>query len=316
MEALRSRPQLPHALLIHGPRGVGKLALAERLAQLILCEAQGSARPCGACEGCRWYLAGNHPDFRRVEPEAFTEAQAETGEGDEPAPAPARKGKPSQDIRIDQVRELADFLNIGSHRARARIALVHPAEAMNAVAQNGLLKSLEEPPPGAMFLLVSHHPARLLPTLRSRCQSVAVPLPPLEAALAWMTKQGAKDPARWLAYAGGAPLRALEYAAQADMMVRLHQALSRGTPVVIDDRESLQALAEALQKIALDQSMAALGLPAKFQTGLPKPSLAQAKAWLAFARSMGERRALSRHPVNPRLFAAEMLAALPSNAKS
>ena len=73
LESLRQRAgRLPHALLIHGAQGVGKRALAERIAQLLLCEAKDAARkPCGACEGCRWYTGGNHPDFRRLEPEAL-----------------------------------------------------------------------------------------------------------------------------------------------------------------------------------------------------------------------------------------------------
>src|SRR6185503_9791777 len=127
----RSLERLPHALLVHGPRGVGKLALAERISQLLLCEAaEPASRPCGACEGCRWYLGGNHPDFRRLEPEALTKeaGPAEGEEGGEVSEAPARKGKPSLDIRIEQVRALADFLNVTSHRRGLRVALIHPAE--------------------------------------------------------------------------------------------------------------------------------------------------------------------------------------------
>src|SRR5688572_33399631 len=88
LEALAGRlERLPHALLVYGPRGVGKLALAERMAQFLLCE--GKKKPCGTCDACRWYLAGNHPDFRRLEPEALSrEPVAEPEEG-----ASARKTK-------------------------------------------------------------------------------------------------------------------------------------------------------------------------------------------------------------------------------
>src|SRR5262245_25746173 len=172
LDAIRQRlARLPHALLIHGARGVGKLALAERIAQVLLCEQE--KKPCGACAGCRWYLAGTHPDFRRVEPEALAK---EPPPGDEPAEeAPAKRGKPSIEIKVDQIRGLDDFLNVGSHRGGLRVVLVHPAEDMNPTAQNALLKALEEPPPGVAFLLMSHWPSRLLPTVRSRC--VAVPVP-------------------------------------------------------------------------------------------------------------------------------------------
>ena len=312
LDSIKARlPSLPHALLIHGPKGVGKLALAERVAQLLLCEARDPMRkPCGECEACRWFLSGNHPDFRRVEPEALApqapEAEDAGGEG------PAKKGKPSQEIKVDQVRALADFLNIGSHRSGRRVALVHPAEEMNANSANALLKGLEEPPGGAMFVLVSHRPARLLPTIRSRCVAIAVSLPPREVALRWMAGQQTKDAERWLAYAGGAPLRALEYAAAAETTDRLIKAAAGRGQFLPDNREELEALAEALQKMALDQSLQAFGLGPKYSIGKAPVAASSARAWLAFAREMGPARALARHPLNPRLFGAEMLGRLPS----
>jgi DNA polymerase III subunit delta' len=300
----RATERLPHALLIHGARGTGKLALAECITQLLLCEAADAARkPCGTCEGCRWLRAGSHPDLRRVEPEALAREpalEAEQGEG------PAKKGKPSTEIKVEQVRELAGFLNLRSHRGRLRVALVHPAEDMNPNAANALLKGLEEPPAGAVFLLVSHRPARLLPTIRSRCVALPVPLPAREEALKWLSAQGTQDAARWLAYAGGAPLSALDYAGKAQVLEGL---LKRPEPV--DAREELEVLAEALQKIALDRAFGALGLAPKYGTGAPPAERSQARAWLAFARQMGEHRLLARHPLNPKLFSAEMLAGLP-----
>jgi DNA polymerase-3 subunit delta' len=304
---------LPHALLIHGVQGVGKLALAERMAQRMLCEG-AVPRPCGGCDACRWYLAGNHPDLRRVEPEALA-PQAEPGEEGE-APAPSRKTKPSSEIKVEQVREWADFLNLRSPRGGRRVALVHPAEAMNANAANALLKGLEEPPAAAMFILVSHRPARLLPTIRSRCVAVPVPVPAREAAQAWLQGQGVANAARWLAYAGGAPLRALDYSAEAEKLERLISAIqSSRSGVLVDDREALEALAEALQKLALDRGLAAHGLAPKYQSGASARAGADPKAWLEFARAMGRNRMLARHPLNPRLFAAEMMAGLPDHEK-
>ena len=306
----RQAERFPHALLIHGPRGTGKLALAERLAQFLLCE-HPAAKPCGTCDGCRWLAAGTHPDFRRLEPEALArdrdagEPVVEPEEGDE---APAKKGKPSIEIKVEQVRELAGFLNLRSHRGRLRVALVHPAEDMNANSANALLKGLEEPPAGAVFLLVSHRPSQLPSTIRSRCVALPVPIPLREAALQWLRGQVGKDPERWLAYAGGAPLLALEYAAKAEILERL---LQRPSPV--DDRKDLDVLAEALQKMALDRSLSAFGLPPKYQTITGRTDPAQARAWLAFARLMGQHRLLSRHPLNPKLFSAAMLAGLPQS---
>lgn len=305
---VEQRARLPHALLLHGAPGVGKLALAERLAQALLCEApRAEDVPCERCEACRWFIAGNHPDFRRIEPEAL--APEPEGEGEEEGAAKPR-ARPSFEIKIDQVRELGDFLAIGSHRGGKRVALVHPAENMNASAANALLKALEEPPPGATFLLVSHRPARLLATIRSRCVARAVPLPAWSAALGWLRAQGLKAPERWLAYAGGAPLRALAGAAQPEPVDRILAAVSaRRGELAVEDRDQLETLAEVLQKLALDRALASFQLPGKYGTGVGPGR--DPRAWLAFARDMGRYRALCRHPVNPSLFAAEMLAAMP-----
>jgi DNA polymerase III subunit delta' len=307
LDALRTRERLPHALLLHGPRGVGKLELAERIAQLLLCEhAEPAQRPCGRCDGCRWYLAGNHPDFRRLEPEAIAKLPppVEEEEGSEPAPA-RRTKQPSLFILIEQVRELAGFLNVGSHRGALRVALVHPAEDLYPNAANALLKGLEEPPAGAIFILVSHRPARLLPTVRSRCVAVPVPIPPRDAALAWLASQSVANAERWLAFAGGAPLQALEYAKEGVAWEALLKS-----PHSVEDRDNLERLAEALQKMAYDRAFSAFGVAPKYRTGVPAAPRAKARGWLTYAREMGENRALTRHPLNPKLFSAEMVAAI------
>lgn len=310
--------RLPHALLIHGAPGVGKLALAERFAQLLLCEKRGQgAVPCGRCEGCRWFLAGNHPDARIIEPAAVAIALARprtlSEEGDEESPG--EKKKPSMEIRIDEVRALAGFVNVKSHRGSLRVAIIHPAEDITVQAANALLKSLEEPPPGAVFLLVSHRPARLLPTIRSRCVPLPVPLPEPKAAVAWLTAQGVRAPERWLAFAGGAPLRALEYATgeRGQAIERVLRAIASGDRNALADvkgRDDLEPLAEVLQKMALDRAFAALAGRAKYGGSA---GAGEARAWLAYARAMGRHRALTSHPLNPKLFAAEMVAGMPES---
>ena len=303
LESLRGRlERLPHAILLHGPRGVGKLELAEAMAQLLLCEHKDpKARPCGQCDGCRWYLAGNHPDFRRLEPEAIAKVPpaAEEEEGSEPAPAKRTK-QPSLFILIEQVRELAAFLNLRSHRGALRVALVHPADDLYPNAANALLKGLEEPPAGAVFILVSHRPSRLLPTVRSRCVAMPVPIPPRDAALAWLNAQKVQNGDRWLAFAGGAPLQALDYAGEAATWERVLKS-----PQPVDDRDNLERLGEALQKMAYDRAFSAFGLAPKYRTGAPAGR--SARAWLSFARRMGEDRLLTRHPLNPRLFSSDLL---------
>lgn len=311
---LSTLERLPHALLIHGVPGVGKLALAERFAQFLLCERRGQgSSPCGSCEACRWFLADNHPDMRYVEPEALAQ-HVIFGEDPEKED---EKRKPSLQIRIEQARALADFVNLASHRGGRRVAIIYPAEDMNEATANSLLKNLEEPPPGAMFLLVSHRPSALLPTIRSRCVPVPVPLPDAKTAAAWLEGQGVREPARWLAFAGGAPMRALEYATgprgvAIGRALRLVASRDPAAFVSLADRDELEPLAEVLQKIALDRAFASLCGQAKYSPAQKGATQTDAKAWLAYARALGRDRLLVRHPLNPKLLAADMLAGMPA----
>lgn len=304
--------RLPHALLLHGAAGVGKLALAEQFAQLLVCEDRKQRMtPCGRCEGCRWFLAGSHPDIRFLEPETMARHQAEAEEGEE---AKGKEKKPSNQIKVEQARALGDFVHVVSHRGGRRVAVIHPAEDMNAATANSLLKILEEPPEGAVFLLVSHRPARLLPTIRSRCVSIAVPVPDPNAAEAWLAAQGVKNARGWLAFAGGAPRRALEYATgeRGVAIERVLRGIASGNLSSLEEirvREELEPLAEVLQKMALDRAFSALAGRAKYGSG--GGGRGDARAWLAYAREMGRNRALTRHPLNLKLFAAEMLAGMP-----
>lgn len=311
---LRSRTEtLPHALLIHGPAGIGKLALAEHFAQSLLCEAKDAAKvPCGSCDGCRWFVAGSHPDFRRLEPESLARRLEAADDAEDAVATPAKAAKPSIEIKVDQIRALDGFLNLRSHRGGRRIALVHPAEEMNPNAANALLKGLEEPPAGAFFLLVSHRPARLLATIRSRCVGLAVAVPEADAAKSWLVEQGIKDPGLWLAFASGAPLLALRYAQGAgETLGRLRERLQAGDREAlgaVNDREQLEALAEVLQKHALDVAFRSFCGSSVYGAAGPSKDPV---AWLRYARKAGLNRALARHPLNPRLFAAEMVAEMP-----
>lgn len=204
-----ARPRMPHALLLQGQSGIGKLALARTLAQAMLCDSlDGAGLPCGRCSACNWFEQGYHPDFRLLEPQAQTFG----GEGGEEGVRQSGK-KGSRFILMEQIRELADFVNLTAHRNGMRVILIHPAEAMNINVANALLKTLEEPAPDTLFLLVAHQPHRLLATLKSRCHRIDMPVPASAEALRWLEAQGVADPRTCLAQSGYAPLAALHHCA-------------------------------------------------------------------------------------------------------
>ena len=118
----------------------------------------------------------------------------------------------SRQIVIEQIRDLQQTLTTGGHRGGQRVAIVDPAEAMNLFTANALLKLLEEPTTNVLFLLVSSSPKRLLPTIRSRCQTWAFPRPPAEAAARWLAERKVPDAAALLAFSGGMPLAAADLA--------------------------------------------------------------------------------------------------------
>ena len=150
------RDRLPHSLMLVGQKGLGKFELARSFAASLLCESpQTDGLACGKCLACNWFAQGNHPDFRLLQPEALSD-DIEIEDG---------KKRPSLQITIDQIRALDEFFNVGTHRGGLRIVLVNPTEAMNRSTANSLLKTLEEPSPGTLFLMVSSEPMRLLATI-------------------------------------------------------------------------------------------------------------------------------------------------------
>ncbi|MFP5417567.1 MAG: DNA polymerase III subunit delta' [Gammaproteobacteria bacterium] len=224
--ATRARPA--QALLLAGPRGVGKGALARAWAQALLCESpQADGAACGACPACHWFTTGAHPDFRLLTLQEKTTKEGET--------------RLATAIEVDQAREMVDFVQLSTYRAGSRVVLVDPANSLNPAAANALLKVLEEPPLNTVFLLVSDQPRQLLPTIRSRCTRLDVGLPSTERALQWLADKQLDDAASLLALAGGAPLGALDWAEGSDLDARrlILDGLSqpaRLDPVALADR--------------------------------------------------------------------------------
>lgn len=181
--------KLPHALMLAGPKGIGKRHLAEALAHLVLCQTPIEGTPCGKCRACQLNHSRTHPDFLWLEPE----------EG-------------SKSIKVDQVRQLTESLSKTSQQGGYKVVVLEPAEAMNNNAANALLKSLEEPAANTLLVLVSHTPSGVLATIRSRCQLRLFSMPRAEQVLHWLTPlmSGSNIKAQdVLQAARGAPLTAL-----------------------------------------------------------------------------------------------------------
>lgn len=182
--------RLPHALLLAGPDGTGLGEFAAALAQTLLCEAPTPSGPCGGeCRACVLFKAGNHPDIRTLTPD--------------------KAGAP---IKVEAVRALIGYFHLSAQYGRRQIAIIEPAEGMNRHAADGLLKTLEEPPPLSLLILVSCQPARLPVTIRSRCQRMAFDPVERQEAMNWLRERlAAPDKGgALLELAAGAPLKALE----------------------------------------------------------------------------------------------------------
>lgn len=184
--------RLSHALLLQGAEGLGKQSFAAWLACAVLCDksAGSTLRCCGECAGCALFVAGSHPDLLLVMPE-----------------------EDKQQIAIDQIRAATERLTKTSYRQGYKVAIVSPAHLMTPNAANSVLKTLEEPSPRSLLILISSQPSTLLPTVRSRCQKVTIPRPSREQAIAWLRERsGQAVDSDLLEFAGGAPLRALAIA--------------------------------------------------------------------------------------------------------
>lgn len=229
-QQLAGRTQHAHAYLLHGPAGIGKRALAERLMYLLLCQQPQGLEACGQCKSCSLLTAGSHPDNYILEPEEADKA-----------------------IKVDQVRDLVSFVVQTSQMGGRKVVLIEPVESMNINAANALLKSLEEPSGDTVLLLVSHQPSRLLPTIKSRCVQQACPLPGEAVSIAWLAKalpeRNDDERLELLTLAAGSPLAAVNLQAQG---VREQRALVvDGVKKLLKGQQSPTQLAEGWKDISL-----------------------------------------------------------------
>ena len=319
LQGLRLR--LPHAILFHGNAGIGKTVFAEAFAAALLCEdPRPDGHACTTCLSCGWFAQYSHPDYRRVRPEVFDDDDsAEDDDGETKKSAKATKA-PSKEIRIEQVRALGNFMNLSTHRHGKRVVLLYPAEALNNASANALLKTLEEPPPETVFLLVSNSLDRLLPTILSRCRKFALPMPGKPEALQWLNAHHIKDAESWLAEQGGAPLSALALAQtnSRELQDELLALLARPSiDAALKTAERLQKTAvvdvvQCLQRWLHDLCSFKLSGNIRYYPQYRSALAALAAtvsvdAMLAAIDQLQQRRAIAEHPLSQKLFIEDML---------
>lgn len=302
----QGRQKLHHAFLMHGRAGIGKYDFALNFSKALLCpNTDGNGHACDKCPSCHWFDDESHPDFRLISPE-------QESSPDEDAPV-AKKTKKKTQISVAQIRELSDFLSLSSHQTSGlRIVLINPAEALNQASANALLKMLEEPAPGVIFILVAHQLQRLLPTILSRCQKVNMPVPDQVQALAWLNMKGVPNPEQQLAYLEGSPIKVLSEQAQFDQLSEIWKQLALGRkmePQVAASiliANSVETGVIAVQKWLYDIVTVKLGQQARYHLQYARALQALAEKvnlgrLFDLQKKTNELRKLATHPLNHEL---------------
>lgn len=218
--------KLPHALLLVGPEGLGKLDFGIQLANSLLCQNPDSeGRACSQCAACKLLEVGTHPDLFVLQAEECGKA-----------------------IKVDSVRQLSTDLTLTSQYGGYKVAMIVDAHDMNINASNSLLKTLEEPASDSVLILLSSNPQKLPITVRSRCQVISFAIPDTQQALSWLAEQGIDHGANLLSLAHGAPLLAVNL--QQDDLLSHHKQLISALLSVAKNQPVVEQ-AEQLHKLPL-----------------------------------------------------------------
>ena len=329
--------QRGHAWLLSGPSGLGQFDLGLALAQSWLCDAPTPQGACGVCVSCHAVSVHTHADLSVLLPEVLALEMGWPLDEKTQDDLDSKKRKPSKEIKVDAARDVVTFTQFTRSRGTTKVVLVYPAERMNSITANTLLKTLEEPPGAVKFILATEAAHQLLPTIRSRCLSHTMTWPKFDEALAWLASVAASDDvdAAKLAKAvktpspaelkilldacGGRPADVLPWlqSGQASQAAKSWQALPKAMA-----KGDVSALSEwapagavnALQKICHDVLAVRCGATPRFFSAADLPAHSSQVALLALGNWSKELAATARtveHPFNPGL----MLESLASRAK-
>ena len=297
--------QRGHAWLLMGPSGLGQYSLALELVRAWLCERPSPSGACGQCGSCHAIAVRTHADLCVLMPETWMmglgwplseRAQAEIDD---------KKRKPSKEIRIDAMRDAVEFSQRTSARGRGKAVLVFPAENMNHITANALLKTLEEPPGDVKFVLASESVHQLLPTIRSRCLGHTMRWPELSASLHWLSSQGVGDLAarQALLATGGRPQDALAFAQSGldpAAWSGFSKAMARGDVAWVRDWSTSELLT-TLQKLCHDLLARSVGAEPRYFAAadlIAGPPLSSLTQW---SQALSAQQRTIDHPFNPGL---------------
>jgi DNA polymerase-3 subunit delta' len=317
-QSLSLLAQQGHAWLLQGPSGLGQYALATAMVSTWLCESphaqtQGA---CGQCGSCHALSVHTHADLFVLMPETVLlelgwplseKAQSEIDN---------KTRKPSKEIRIDAMRDAIEFSQRTNARGHGKAVLVFPAERMNHITANALLKTLEEPPGNVKFVLASEAAHQLLPTIRSRCLIHTMLWPETIEAIEWISQNGfSEDEAAFaLKTAGGRPdevFRQKELGQNMQWWSKFPRAMKAGDASYCSDLPPSEVI-DALQKLCHDLMMLQSNASLRYFNASDLPAVqTQASQLTAWFKRLSQAARTAEHPFNPGL----MLEALCSEAR-
>lgn len=308
--------QKGHAWLLQGPSGLGQFQLALELVRAWLCEMPTVQGACGQCTSCHAIDVHTHADLCVLMPEVDMLARGWPLPEKAQSELDDKKRKPSREIRVEAMRDAVEFSQRTSARGRGKAVLVYPAERMNHVTANALLKTLEEPPGDVRFVLASEAAHQLLPTIRSRCLGHTMVWPEPAQMLQWLGEQGLASEAAetFLRAAGGRPEDALALARSGrspQLWAQLPKAIQQGDVSALTHASPAQAI-DALQKLCHDLLAVRVGATPRYFVAAdlpPAPPLAVLTRW---SRALCTAARTAEHPFNTGL----MLEALVAQARN
>ena len=301
-----------HAWLLQGPSGLGQYTLGLELARAWLCEAPTQQGACYQCRSCHAVEVRTHADLRTLMPEALALELSWPLDEKTQKDLDDKKRKPSKEIRVEAARDMVTFSQQTRSGGSTKVVFVYPAERMNHVTANTILKTLEEPPGECRFVLASEAAHQLLPTIRSRCQTHTMVWPNEAEALSWLQTQGvpAADAAVLLRAAGGRPEDALNLAnagLKAAHWAALPKAVLRGDVSAVSDATPTQAIA-MLQKLCHDLLALRLGAEPRFFLAADLPTTGTVGSLTQWSKELMDAARTSEHPYNAGLMFEALVA--------